>query len=369
MKWRTFGAVTQVLFALLWTPAAVQNPGFVTGLVRSSAGAPAANVRVYAFSFKDVAEAANGVPALESQTTTDASGRYRLELPPGRYYIAAGSVSNPTYFPGTSDPAASRVITVATGEATANIDFASFVAAPLRPGLASAPVGTGVISGVIRYPDGKPATNITVAVSPTSTPSSPGAALTLPNLPSISSAMLSVMSILAPNRALTDNTGRYLINRLSPDTYYIVAGYAENPSFYPATQDVTAAKTITTTPTTRIDTLDMTIPTQPAGTVLSGHALSISGLAAPDVGVTLRPQSAAQPIQTYGLPIRSSRRDVVVGSDGSFQFRDVAPGTYSLEAAFSGVTLLRKPVSVQGIPLTDLELRVPVARISGRILM
>src|SRR5688572_2529848 len=197
MKWRTFGAVTQVLFALLWTPAAVQNPGFVTGLVRSSAGAPAANVRVYAFSFKDVAEAANGVPALESQTTTDASGRYRLELPPGRYYIAAGSVSNPTYFPGTSDPAASRVITVATGEATANIDFASFVAAPLRPGLASAPVGTGVISGVVRYPDGTPAASIMVAASPISSRSSPGTSLVFSSIPSVSAVMSSVISILA----------------------------------------------------------------------------------------------------------------------------------------------------------------------------
>ncbi|HET9942443.1 MAG TPA: carboxypeptidase-like regulatory domain-containing protein, partial [Terriglobia bacterium] len=85
-------SVTFLLFTH-WATAAGQSPGVVTGVVYSGDGAPAAGVRVYAFALQARADTANETP-MESQATTDASGNYRLELPPGRYYIAAGSVSS-----------------------------------------------------------------------------------------------------------------------------------------------------------------------------------------------------------------------------------------------------------------------------------
>ena len=55
---------------------------------------------------------------------TDASGSYRLEnLPPGRYYIRAGLVELPTYYPGTTSSAEARSISVSRGSALSGIDL------------------------------------------------------------------------------------------------------------------------------------------------------------------------------------------------------------------------------------------------------
>src|SRR5436309_1883537 len=97
------------LLLMLWLQ--VPPPaGFVTGRVLLPTGAPATGVRVYAMAVRDANDGA--ATALESITQTDAMGRYRLEIPPGRYYVAAGSVEQPTYFPGTPDLAAARVISI-----------------------------------------------------------------------------------------------------------------------------------------------------------------------------------------------------------------------------------------------------------------
>jgi hypothetical protein len=88
-----------LLLGLFLLHASPQGSGVVTGLVRSSTGSPAARVRVYAITYRDAVEAANLPPALEGLAETDASGRYRLELAPGRYHIAIGAVAAPTYYP------------------------------------------------------------------------------------------------------------------------------------------------------------------------------------------------------------------------------------------------------------------------------
>src|SRR5678816_4402388 len=85
--------------------------GAVSGTVRSAGGTPTGGVRVYAQQVRDTTDANSPAP-LEGLVQTDASGRYRLELPAGRYYIASGSVASPTYFPGTTDVASARTITV-----------------------------------------------------------------------------------------------------------------------------------------------------------------------------------------------------------------------------------------------------------------
>jgi hypothetical protein len=55
---------------------------------------------------------------------TDEQGRYRLEgVPAGRYYIVAGRVDLPTYFPGTSDISNARIFSIAPGGAVSGIDF------------------------------------------------------------------------------------------------------------------------------------------------------------------------------------------------------------------------------------------------------
>src|SRR5262245_13469776 len=106
--------MSTVLLAIFLLQAVPQNVGTVTGVVRVAAGAPASGIRVYAIAVQAPGDPVNNAP-LESQAQTDSAGRYRLETSPGRYYIASGAVNAPTYFPGTTDIAAARVVTVASG--------------------------------------------------------------------------------------------------------------------------------------------------------------------------------------------------------------------------------------------------------------
>src|SRR5262245_52219849 len=117
-----------LLLALTLFQFAPQRAGVVTGLVRGASAMPAAGVRVYAIAVRE-ADTAGTPPALESLAETDASGRYRLEVQPGRYYLAAGSVGDPTYYPGTTDIAAARIVNVTAGGILQGIDFSGFVPA------------------------------------------------------------------------------------------------------------------------------------------------------------------------------------------------------------------------------------------------
>jgi hypothetical protein len=192
--------------------------GAVTGIVRSAAGAPTAGVRVYAQQVRDPADPNALNAPLEGLAQTDASGRYRIELAAGRYYIASGSVSAPTYYPGTTSLASAKVVTVTSGGIVEGIDFGSFVAAartassffnPIVPG--------GTLAGTVRFPDSTPAANIRVVAFPTSVPLPP---------------MAVVPGTVVPRPVQTDATGRYLIGNVAPGDYYIVAGYAETSGFH-----------------------------------------------------------------------------------------------------------------------------------------
>src|SRR5581483_5308801 len=51
-------------------------------------------------------------------------GRYRLtNLPPGRYYIMAGSFGEPVYYPGKDSMETATPITLGPGSTSANLDF------------------------------------------------------------------------------------------------------------------------------------------------------------------------------------------------------------------------------------------------------
>jgi hypothetical protein len=113
-----------LLALVLLTQAGPQAMGVVTGVVRGANGMPASGIRVYAIGVRDSLEALRtGTAPLEGLTQTDASGRYRLEVAPGRYYIASGSVTSPTFYPGTANAADARVVTVASGGVVAANDI------------------------------------------------------------------------------------------------------------------------------------------------------------------------------------------------------------------------------------------------------
>lgn len=116
---------------------ALPRGGVITGRVFDEFGDPVANVRVEAMR-SEMTMAGRRIAAGGARAaTTDDTGAFRLfSLAPGAYYVSAtqqapdrlvgpqGSITYvPTFFPGTTDPAAAQRLTIAAGVDQHNIDF------------------------------------------------------------------------------------------------------------------------------------------------------------------------------------------------------------------------------------------------------
>jgi hypothetical protein len=108
--------------ALIFAPQTTQT-GTVSGRLLNTAGQPAVNVRVAAMAVPAFVE--NAVPMLSSFAMTDNTGRYKLEkIDVGTYYITAGKVDQPVYYPGGYTQATAKPVRVTAGSSITNIDFA-----------------------------------------------------------------------------------------------------------------------------------------------------------------------------------------------------------------------------------------------------
>src|SRR5947207_2153873 len=97
---------------LLQNPARQSLTGTVTGLLLRTDGTPAAGVRIAVTPVPDPKDA-GATGDLLSLSQTDVSGNYRLEnILPGNYYIQAGLLDSPNYYPGTSSLDKATAITV-----------------------------------------------------------------------------------------------------------------------------------------------------------------------------------------------------------------------------------------------------------------
>ena len=127
--------LTLVLALMLQAPPA-QNaavrPGtaVIAGQLKTIDGAPAADVRVSALQAPPAnVRPEDGIqyylaPPPVRTVLTDKDGRYRLtNLPPGRYFVAAGIPGQDTYYPDAIEGSAATILTV-TGDTTTTVDFA-----------------------------------------------------------------------------------------------------------------------------------------------------------------------------------------------------------------------------------------------------
>ena len=97
--------------------------GTASGIVRTASGEPAVGVRIAAVALPSPDTGA-GEGALVSQTQTDNAGRYRLDnIPPGRYYIQAGLIDAPTYYPGATNTSGATSVLVGAGAELDGFNF------------------------------------------------------------------------------------------------------------------------------------------------------------------------------------------------------------------------------------------------------
>ena len=116
-------SLSAVLAAQAVTPVQ-QGNGIVTGQIHSTNGASVAGVRITAMAVLQPGVAAMDAATLERLTTTDNDGRYHLEnVSPGRYYITAGLLDLPTYYPGVRTLAEARTVAVIANSTLTGIDF------------------------------------------------------------------------------------------------------------------------------------------------------------------------------------------------------------------------------------------------------
>jgi hypothetical protein len=114
------------LLALLFLGQARGLPqnASISGRVFAADGLPAAGTRVAALAFEPTDPANKASSAFVSLTQTDSAGNYRLQdVPPGNYYVTAGSVQLPTYFPGVFSRSEARVVKLANGATVTGIEF------------------------------------------------------------------------------------------------------------------------------------------------------------------------------------------------------------------------------------------------------
>lgn len=330
-----------LLLALLSMLVLQVNPnptGMATGVVLSSNGMPAASVRVFAIRAGDTDVVTADSAVFESLAETDATGHFRLEAPVGRYYIAAGSVTAPTYFPDTPFIASAKVILITAGTTVESVNFSRYVLPTISVGGFGGPTlppgSTGVLSGIVRSSDGTPESGVHVIAAPV-TPKTAGGG----------------------THGVTDVTGRYRIENVSPDTYNLVAGLSDSAVFYPAT--------ITTTPTTTNDTLNFTMPAISKSTI-RGRVSALAGRPAGGADVLLTrvdpiPAGAAELLPRRTFP------GVTSGGDGTFEVTDVVPGTYTLQARIAGTDAIRKSLVVGDKPMES-DFAFPIHVVAGRIL-
>jgi len=118
------GIFVHLILLLQGIPLPPNQGGTVTGVLTNEASRPAAGVRVAVMEQPLNPSDVAGAAALVSIAESDDTGRFRLEnVPPGRYYITAGRVELPTFFPGTLEIAAGKIVTVASGETVSSVNF------------------------------------------------------------------------------------------------------------------------------------------------------------------------------------------------------------------------------------------------------
>ena len=289
--------------------------------------------------------------------TTDASGRYLLvNVEPGRYMLTAdrnGFVRADSGGRGTARAAAT--LSISAGEQLKGMDL------KLTP--------HGVITGRVLDEDGEPVVNA--------------------NVQALRYQFVRGKRRLVPGGGVnTNDLGEYRIFGLAPGRYYLSARrfgvhqvltaaavgagavtHAEPgpeeayvPTYYPRTNDPAAATPLALGPGDVARGIDVQL--MRAQTVrVSGRVINNTGVTNRHIMVDLRPRQSLGAAQRNSTSARST--------DGYFELRGVAPGSYMLAAAlFVDRTFYsaRVPIDVGSLNIEDVQLQLaPGAELKGML--
>lgn len=302
--------MTQLLLAALllvqFQTATTVETGAVTGRLTSGSGAPAASVRIAAMPVSDDKTAA---PVLVSISQTDETGGYRLaDVPPGRYYIFAGLIDYPNYYPGTTSLEKAKVITIDPGGTVADIDFSLARPAAIR------------VSGRI--------------TGPSSLGDLSGRAVTL--------------SPRVPGRAVTSMTvaanadGTFVFSRVQPGNYVLSSALRGSSIL-----DLTVFDD-------DLSNVELAAIDCNAGVPVRGQLVGI-------------PSAPVERLTLTGIRFRCAPA-ASVASDGSFTFSNVPEDSYSVRLTPAPLGWSPTNLVVQGANVTGTEIILPATfEIAGRI--
>jgi len=380
-----------LLTAALLIQAAGQLPnqtGSVTGRLTKN-GQPAANIRVGAMVIPEAGVSVAEASSLASVVLTDADGRYRLEnIPPGRYYVTAGFVDTPTYFPGVSAIGSAKAVVVEAGVTTEGIDFTTAVSAGatvsgrvIYPPGQSVPINQKVtLVGAVRMAaalesvlkaDGSfeiqrvrpgtytlrvPPWTATVIVGDEDVPGvdievpyNVAGTVTVENngpLPNLSLSLVSAKPRAEPQKLALSAAGAFS-SQLTPGEYRLGVsgvpdGYAiKTISSGPVDLVANPLTVVAGTPPAAISVL-LAVASPPPWVTVSGKVSGPGFEPGTPYSMTLTGKGLLVPIQSRTSP------------DGSFEVARVLPGDYTL-----GVSTRKVGVHVGKVDLKNVELALP----------
>jgi hypothetical protein len=313
-----------------------QQPATISGRLLTHDGSPAASVRVA------VMEVGNPLfpdsQALVSISQTDRSGRFRLEqVPPGRYFITAGALDVPTYFPGVDTAVAAHIVNVPGGANLAGVDFNLSISSGLR------------FSGKVIRQDNT------------------GRPITGPVAPPNPSAQPMQIRLQGPNvlgnqvMTLVDRDGSFDFRQIPPGTYQVqvVPTQARMPQMSVTLLDRDITDYLMSVPlmaqVTGVVTIEDGGPTPRFPIVFSN--------ASENSGSSVQQSITAQAAPRFGVQVPVGANRVTPGS---------IPNGFTIRKMMAdGVDLTLNPLNVtpSGAPLVQIVLSASVSwvRVSGRV--
>ena len=243
------------------------------------------------------------------QVETDQSGRYRIDrLVPGEYTIAVRKFGfEGRQYGQTIGTAAGRPVTLTDGQSVNALDVT------LLRG--------GAISGTIVDEFGEPVQD--VAVSAVQLQPNPGGARGT--------------SATSRSGAVTDDRGQYRLAGLFPGSYFVQAvvvgdlppGTGYLPRLYPGVTAFDQASQTKVDFGAEVRGIDFAVTATEAYRV-TGRVWDASGnVARGSVAVAVSERSGA---------VQTQARSMNVGPDGSFEFTNVGPGEYAVQASAAATT-------------------------------